>query len=162
MREQKRMLAADDARAVARYNSSNCGVTRRKAAVDSTRPFAHSRPPARDFEHSSNLLRENPLARLALAPLRIVNALAAVHRAQPAQHLLFAIGEMLLEPALHERLHRPRQAQDHIAGKLRASPPARLEDCGHFVIGDAGMIGATITPIGMPASRNCAIASKRA
>ena len=44
------------------------------------------------------------------------------------QHFLFTVWEMFLQPVFEQWRNRPRQADDCIAGKLRASFSARSQD----------------------------------
>ena len=54
------------------------------------------------------------------------------------QHFLFAVWEMFLQPVLEQWRNRPRQADNCIAGKLRASFSARSQDLWNLVISETG------------------------
>src|SRR5207248_10185908 len=78
--------------------------------------FVESEAAAGDLEHRLDLLGENPFAALADAPFRVVE-FAFPQFADAVHHLLFAVREMLFEPALEQRRDRPRQAQDAESGR---------------------------------------------
>ncbi len=50
------------------------------------------------------------------------------------EYLFFSIGEMLFEPSLEERCHRPRQTHYSVAGKLRTGFRAGRQNRRHFVV----------------------------
>ena len=76
-----------------------------------------------------------PSPRPRTPQLRVVE-LAAAQVADAVEHLLLAVGEVLLEPVLEERRDGPRQAQHDEAGAARAGVARRGEDLRHLVIGD--------------------------
>ena len=80
-------------------------------------------------------MAERPLGVEAVAEARVVETPAA-QRPHPAEHLLLALREVLVEPALEERRHRPGQAQQGVAGEAGAGVGRRGHHPGNLVIGD--------------------------
>ena len=76
--------------------------------------------PTTNFEQLADLFGENSFAAHASPECRVIQFFSAAQMPDAAEHLLFPIGEMFVEPMLEERRHRPRQTHDRVAGKLRA------------------------------------------
>src|SRR5262249_43571099 len=89
------------------------------------------------FEQRRNLIGENSFSCHARVPLRIVQPVTP-HMPDLPQYFLFAVREMFLQPVLEQWRNRPGQADDCIAGKLRASFCARSQDLWNLVISESG------------------------
>src|SRR4026209_1507628 len=70
-------------------------------------------------------------------PLRIVQPVSP-QMPDPPQHFLFAVWKMFLQPMLEQWRNRPWQADDRVAGKLRARFCARIQDLRNLVISEPG------------------------
>ena len=89
-----------------------------------------------DFEERGDLLGKNSFSGHARVPLRIDLAGFPAY-AGSAEHLLFAVWKMFLQPMLEQRRNRPWQADNCVTGKLRARFCARFQDLRNFVIGES-------------------------
>src|SRR6266511_944878 len=67
-----------------------------------------------DIEERFDLVGEEAFSATAHAPFRIVE-FSSSKIAHAVEHLLFAIGEMFIEPTLEQRRHGPRQSQNDFA-----------------------------------------------
>ena len=58
--------------------------------------------------------------------------------ANASENLLFTIGKMFFQPAFKEWRHRPREPNNGITGKLRASLGASFQNRRYLVISEPG------------------------
>ena len=94
-------------------------------------------------------------------PKRRVVVLAAAHLAHARHHARRAVGEVLLEPVLEQRVHLPRQAQhdaERRAWRRRSRAASRMRSISGSLMN--GMIGDTLTPTGTPALASVSIVSQ--
>src|SRR5207253_6075796 len=104
-------------------------------------PFSETGAATTHLEHVLNLLGEDALAGLTFAPARIVEFFSASSCPNSFQYFRLSLGEMFIEPMLEQWRDRPWQAQQNMAGELRAGFGARRDDRRNFVIVDAGNHG---------------------
>src|SRR5919205_674082 len=89
------------------------------------------------FKQGRDLLGENSFSRHACVPLRIIQPVTA-QMPDPPQHFVFTIWKMFLQPMLEQWRNRPRQTDNCVAGKLRASFCASIQDLGNLMIIEPG------------------------
>ena len=79
-----------------------------EARARKRRAFSNARPLATGLEKHPDLFRKNPFTGYARLETRIIQLFTATKMPDSAEHLLFAIGKMFLQPALEQRRDRVR------------------------------------------------------
>src|SRR5205085_9625121 len=98
------------------------------------RPRTDAGATTTDFEQGGDLLGKNSFAGHARVPLRIVQTVSP-EMPDPAKHLFFPLGKMLLQPMLEQWRYCPGQPNNRVTGKLRACFCTCAEDVRNLMIG---------------------------
>src|SRR5215217_1940128 len=96
----------------------------------------HAGPAAAYGEELGDVPGEEPLAPHPRSEAGVVE-LAAAHRTDALQHLLFPFGEVAGQPVLEERSYSVREPHGDVGGKARAGLGCGGEERRHHADGDA-------------------------